>query len=204
MKMKRLVSLFLGVLMVFVMDTVSFAEFDLSVFEERKYLITHDEFEDLAIIDPVSMPVPASKIPYGTFRINPSIVILDTGEAFFRVLFSAYMEKWIFLNKIIIKIGEKKYYFEEEFSRGVRSGGYVKEELLFPLGNTGFSMIDEMRTASEVKIRMEGEKYFRDCVFSQKSIDLLLDFYDDFLKAGGSEKEYILDAVDEKYPINVR
>ena len=187
MKATRRVSLLLVILMIFACAS-ALAEFDLSVFDDVFYSVYPDDMTDKVWIEP-SKDVDFGLLQGGDLILfNPSIIRTDDGDHTLRIECVFYTDRAADIQAVIIKIDDARYTIQETFQSQAADDKYIEKGMIV-LGGTGLEMLNAMRGAKEVKVRYVGNERDVDFMLSQKAIDGFVKFHDDFLKAGGYEKE---------------
>lgn len=217
------------------------ASIDMSVFEGKPdmYEIEIDDFDDTGTItlldEPDSYRSNASASVYKddgeSFSISDDLYvsfdirIINDGElAVPRVSLLYYGEDWIFTEKVIIKIDDKRFTFELESATDTYNGK-VYEGMELVCGTNGIQLLEQIakeyeenveeykdetdlerkelfQNSASMKGRLAGSSAEKDFFVSIRKANRVAQLYYDFVEAGGLEQD--LRAVDEEFPCIIK
>ena len=151
--------------------------------------------------------------------------IINDGElAIPRISLIYYGEDWIFTDTVIIKDDEKRFTFEVDAATDTYNGK-VFEGMELVLGENGIQLLEQIEKEYERKVeeykdetdmdvkelltnyfildgRLSGSSGDRDFSFVVNSASKIIEFYNDFVEAGGLEQD--LSVVEGEFPCTVK
>ena len=211
--MKKFLVLFLTLIMLLGATATAVAEsFDLSVFEGAENMeIYTDEIEDYSIITlesnkPCFFDPEYSEHYYCSFY--PSILYHgEDNAALFSITCNFYGENWAFFDEIIVKVGTNRYSFTDvEAKREVDEETVdVREVLRIWIDSSSVAFMKDLEAHSTetIKVRLKGDNYDCDFTMSDTMIESILNMYDLFVQAGGTDPAF-LSKGDGMTPMTVR
>lgn len=85
-----------------------------------------------------------------------------------------YADDWLFIEKVIIKTDTTTHTIKPKFERD-NSSGKIWEWADLYVDKSGMAIIEDIINSSNVKIRYEGSKYYKDITLSEKQKKALKD-----------------------------
>ena len=211
--MKKCFALFLILILLLGLSTTAAADgFDLTVFEGAENIgVDEDEMEGDAYIDlesykPCFFEPGYSENYYCSFY--PSIYVSgDDGRAVFRMFCRFFGESWAFIDEIIIKVGDNRYSFTNvEADRKVDDDtSDIIEVVAIVIDSNSVAFMKDLQLHSKdtIKVRLKGDNYNCDFTMSDTMIESILNMYDLYVQAGGTDSDN-LDKIVETTPMTVR
>ena len=177
------------------------AAIDMTVFEENEDVeVTWDEMDGTAQVTPADI-LSTAFIPdsvadsYG--MLSPATAY-DGDEDTVRFVLVGVLsvEEKAQIERMIFKVGEKRYTFYDVDSNIRTSDGSITEKLGIVFDGGTFSFLEALKTAQKngetVKVRLWGRKYDVDFAMTDSMLETIVNMYELFEKAGGTSAANLL------------
>ena len=125
------------------------------------------------------------------------MILHDVGgnAALYTISCDFYGENWAFFDEIIIKVGENRYTFTGvEVEREVDDDTTdIHETLRIWIDTNNVCFMEDLKAHSTetITVRLKGDKYNCDFNMSDTMIESILNMYDLFVQAGGTDPAYL-------------
>lgn len=96
-----------------------------------------------------------------------------------RLKIQYYADDWLFIQKVIIKTDTTIHTMNPNFKRD-NSSGKIWEWADLYIDKSGIAIIEDIINSSNIKIRYEGNKYYRDIILTEKQKKALKDTFKAF------------------------
>lgn len=177
------------------------AAIDMTVFEENEdVVVTWDEMDGTAQVKPADI-LSVVFIPDGVADsfggLCPVVFYEDDEEsAWFDLIGVLSVEEKAQVERMIFKVGEKRYTFYDVDSDISVSDGSITEELAILFDGETFSFLEALKTAQKngetVKVRLWGQKYDVDFAMTDSMLETIVNMYELFEEAGGTSAANLL------------
>ena len=177
------------------------AAIDMTVFEENEdVVITWDEMDGTAQVRPADL-LSTVFIPDGVAvsygALCPSVGYDgDEDIVRFALIGVLSVEEKAQVERMIFKVGEKRYTFYDVDANISVSDGRIKEELGILFDGETFSFLEALKTAQKngetVKVRLWGQKYDIDFAMTDSMLETIVNMYELFEEAGGTSAANLL------------
>lgn len=177
------------------------AAIDMTVFEENEdVVVTWDEMDGTAQVRPADL-LSTVFIPDG---VAVSYGALCPGAAYdgdedivrFALIGVLSVEEKAQVERMIFKVGEKRYTFYDVDSDIRVSDGSIIEDLGILFDGETFSFLEALKTAQKngetVKVRLWGQKYDVDFAMTDSMLETIVNMYELFEEAGGTSAANLL------------
>lgn len=202
--MKRVMTVWLAILLVIGLGNTAFAAIDLTVFENAKgYKYTYDDMDDSYTV--VSETEIVDLLVDFSGAIYLDVKGTEAGCAMRLMMVAANPAgKKIGFNGAIIKTDANKYSFDISNVTDMSTSSAGLEAGIFALGSTGIQMLKDILASTEdVKVRYTGASKNIDFVMSDAQISEINAILTLFTEAGAVDQE-ILSSLETVYPIKVK
>lgn len=196
---KRIIAVLLVVALMLTLPMSAFAAkgFDVSVFEQGQDItVEADDMEGTAIITSTSLFEDGNEILLddGSY-IWVWAAAENTPDIDFGMFAFTYVaKKYLNVEKVIIKVGDNRYFFEGMDCDKKRINGSSKREMIsFFWDSATIPFMEDLieHRDEEIKVRLCGKKEDVDFVLTKEIKDSFIHFYNLFVMAGGTRPEAI-------------
>lgn len=201
MNLRKAVCLVLAVCLAMLGSCALAAAIDMTVFEENEdVVVTWDEMDGTAQVTPADL-LSVMFIPDGVAdsysALCPVVFYEDDEEsAWFTLIGMLSVEEKAQVERMIFKVGEKRYTFYDVDSNIRVSDGNIIEDLGILFDGETFSFLEALKTAQKngetVKVRLWGQKYDVDFAMTDSMLETIVNMYELFEEAGGTSAANLL------------
>lgn len=204
---KKFLALVMAAVLCLAMSVPAFAAdgFKMSVFENRNdMMISQDDMDGTITIMPSYLAdVNESKINVGSKWVVNVFAMVNNAPSYDagQLAFTCDGEAWPNVYEVIVKIGEKRYSFQElVVDQSVLDSGVNTEMIMINWKTATIPFMEELakHKNEEIKVRLSGERENIDFVMTKEIKDSVVSFYELYVKAGGTREESMswMDAED--------
>lgn len=201
MNLRKAVCLVLAVCLAMLGSCAFAAAIDMTVFEENEDVeVTWDEMDGTAQVQPADLLF-TFFIPDGvadSYSALSPVVFYEGDEesAWFHLICVLSVEKKAQIERMIFKVGEKRYTFYDVDANIRTSDGSITEDLAIVFDGETFSFLEALKTAQKngetVKVRLWGQKYDVDFAMTDSMLETIVNMYELFEEAGGTSAANLL------------
>lgn len=201
MNLRKAVCLVLAVCLAMLGSCAFAAAIDMTVFEENEDVeVTWDEMVGTAQVKPADL-FSTVFIPDGVADSFGGLcpgVLYDGDEesARFVLIGMLSVEEKAQIERMILKVGEKRYtFYDVDFDISVSDGSII-EELMILFDRETFPFLEALKMAQKngetVKVRFWGQKYDVDFAMTDSMLETIVNMYELFEEAGGTSAANLL------------
>lgn len=213
---KKFLSLAIAILIAVSFPISAFAasDFDITVFDTENVNIVYDDMEDtyratekelMSLLDRTSGRLFPPQWATGFANMYPTVSVDDSVAAFF-IYLDYYLNVswgWDNLDTITIKIGDNRYIFTNiELDKKVGVGGkdLMVERMVIAIDENSMEFMEDLTNHKndEIKMRLSGSGVAHDIILTDIVKESIVDLYDLYVKAGGTNTPNIRRITDAK------
>lgn len=201
MNLRKAVCLVLAACLAMLGSCAFAAAIDMTVFEENEDVeVTWDEMDGTAQVTPTDF-LSTVFIPDGvadSYGMLSPAAAYDGDEDIVRFVLVGVLsvEEKAQIERMIFKVGEKRYTFYDVDSNIRTSDGSITEKLGIVFDGEAFSFLEALKTAQKngetVKVRLWGQKYDVDFAMTDSMLETIVNMYELFEEAGGTSAANLL------------
>lgn len=192
---KRIFSLFLAFIIVMSASAGAFASdgFNKSVFDNATdvYVVKDDMTGDFivtseSLLGSNSLITPIS----GNGHVNAYLVAGVTDDLnMISFSINYYADDWAFINKVIFKIGTKRYTFSNlDVKRSVQKNATISENCNFEISSKSLPMMSDFieHRDEEIKVRLQGQSRNVDFILTDAMKNGIINIWNLYVAGGGT------------------
>lgn len=201
MNLRKAVCLVLAVCLAMLGSCAFAAAIDMTVFEENEDVeVTWDEMDGTAQVQPADF-LSTVFIPDGvadSYGMLSPAAAYDGDEDIVRFVLVGVLsvEEKAQIERMIFKVGEKRYTFYDVDPNIRTSDGSITEKLGIVFDGETLSFLEALKTAQKngetVKVRLWGQKYDVDFAMTDSMLETIVNMYELFEEAGGTSAANLL------------